>query len=470
MATTSAMWSSERVIQKKPSGVYEVGAYSAISVKIDSLFHKYMEANNQFMRRTKATLQDQSAAIKNLETQMGQMAISMTGRAPGNLPSNTEINPKEQAKAITTRSGGQLLEIHVKRPGVTVETSFPAEDETAVKESTPGENSEKSHDKAKVTVSPYEPPIPFPRRLKKHKMEQQYKKFLEAFKKLHINIPLADALLQMPSYAKFLKDILSNKRKLEDHETIMLTEECIARIQKKLPPKSKDPGSFTVPCTIDDFYFNKALCDLGVSINLTPLSIFKKLGLGEPKATTVTLQLADRSLTHPRGIIEDVLGKVDKLIFPADFLILDMEEDKDVPIILGRPFLATARALIDVQQGQLTLRLGEEKVSFNVFKAMKYPTEPDTCCQIGVIDIGIPYNFELKKPPDIQEVSMMHPQSTLTDSKEIEICIVESQTDDEEKSHHLEKDRVEVRRINAMQNKTILSKLCRTSRAIFKVP
>ncbi|XP_022866955.1 uncharacterized protein LOC111386723 [Olea europaea var. sylvestris] len=126
-------------------------------------------------------------------------------------------------------------------------------------------------------------------------MEQQYKKFLEVFKKLHINILLVDALLQMPSYAKFLKDILSNKRKLEDHET--------------------------------------------------------KLGLGEPKATIVTLQLADRSLTHPRGIIEDVLVKVDKLIFPADFLILDMEEDKDVPIILGRPFLATARALIDVQQG-----------------------------------------------------------------------------------------------------------------------
>ncbi|XP_022899361.1 uncharacterized protein LOC111412666 [Olea europaea var. sylvestris] len=198
------------------------------------------------------------------------------------------------------------------------ETSSPAEDETAVKESTPGENSKKSQDKVKVTVNPYEPPIPFPQQLNKHKMEQQYKKFLEVFKKLHINIPLADALLQMPSYAKFLKDILSNKRKLEDHETVMLTEE--------------------------------------------------KLGLGEPKATTVTLQLADRSLTHPRGIIEDVLVKVDKLIFPADFLILDMEEDKDVPIILGRPFLATARALIDVQQGQLTLRLGEKKVSFNVFK------------------------------------------------------------------------------------------------------
>ncbi|XP_022890486.1 uncharacterized protein LOC111405709 [Olea europaea var. sylvestris] len=405
MASISAMWTSKRAVQKRTPRVYEVDAYSALSAKIDSLFHKveiisqewnkqstqkppleemfekfmvttnqYMEANNQFMRRTEATLQDQSAAIKNLETQMGQMAISMTGRAPRNLPSNTEINPKEQAKAIITRSGVQLPESHVKKTGVTVETSSLAEDETAVKESTPGENSEKSQDKAKVTVNPYEPPIPFPQRLNKHKMEQQYKKFLEVFKKLHINIPLADALLQMPSYAKFLKDILSNKRKLDDHETVMLTEE--------------------------------------------------KLGLEEPKATTVTLQLADRSLTHPRGIIEDVLVKVDKLIFPVDFLILDMEEDKDVPIILGRPFLATARALIDVQPGQLTLRLGKEQASFNVFKAMKYPTEPDTCFQIDVIDIGIPYNYKLKKSPDIQEADIMHPQSTLTDSKEIEVYIV----------------------------------------------
>ncbi|XP_022849860.1 uncharacterized protein LOC111371945 [Olea europaea var. sylvestris] len=172
---------------------------------------------------------------------MGQLAIALTGRTPGNLPSNTEINPKEQAKAITTRSVVQLPKIHVKRPGVTVETSFPAENETDVKESTPKENLEKSQDKAKVTVNPYEPPIPFPQRLKKQKVEQQYKKFLKVFKNFHINILLADALFQMPSYAKFLKDIISNKGKLEDHETVMLTEECSTRIQNKFPPKLKDP-------------------------------------------------------------------------------------------------------------------------------------------------------------------------------------------------------------------------------------
>ncbi|XP_022867335.1 uncharacterized protein LOC111387048 [Olea europaea var. sylvestris] len=115
----------------------------------------------------------------------------------------------------------------------------------------------------------------------------------------------------------------------------MLTKECSARSQRKLPPKLKDPGSFTVPSTIENCHFDKALYDLGASINLMPLSVFRKLDLGEAKATIVTLQLEDRSLTHPRGIIEDVLVKVEKFIFPADFLILDMEEDKDVPLILG---------------------------------------------------------------------------------------------------------------------------------------
>lgn len=143
-----------------------------------------------------------------------------------------------------------------------VETSSPAAEEIVVqdeqpKESTLQENSEKSQDKVKVTVNPYEPPIPFPRRLKKQKLEQQYKKFLEVFKKLHINIPLADALFQMPSYVKFLKDIISNKCKLEDNETVMVTEECSARIQRKIPPKLKDPMSFTVPSTIGEVYSMK---------------------------------------------------------------------------------------------------------------------------------------------------------------------------------------------------------------------
>ena len=173
---------------------------------------------------------------------------------------------------------------------------------------------------------------------------------MEVFKKLHINIPFVDALEQMPNYVKFMKDILSRKRRLSKFETGNLIEECSAILQRKLPHKLKDPCSFTIPCKIGNSIFERALCDLGVNINFMPLSIFRRLGLGEAKPTTITLQLADRSLKHPRGVIEDVLVKVGKFIFLADFIVLDMEEDKEIAIILGKPFLTIGRAMIDVQR------------------------------------------------------------------------------------------------------------------------
>ena len=143
-------------------------------------------------------------------------------------------------------------------------------------------------------------------------------------KKLHINLPFIDIVTQMPNYAKFLKDILANKRTLEDGEMVKLNEECSALLQNKLPPKLKDPGSFTIPCQIGAIHFDKALCDLGASINLVPYSVFEKLGVGQVKNTMVSLQLADRSIKFARGIVENVLIKVGKFVFPADFIIREM--------------------------------------------------------------------------------------------------------------------------------------------------
>ncbi|XP_073120583.1 uncharacterized protein [Henckelia pumila] len=235
-------------------------------------------------------------------------------------------------------------------------------------------------------------PPPFPAALKKAKLESQFANFLELFKKLNINIPFADTLMQMPSYAKFLKENLSNKRKLEEHSMISLIENCSALVQNKIPPKQKDPGSFSIPCMINDVSFHKALCDLGASINLMPYSIFRKLSLREPKPTRISLLLADKSLKYPRGIIEDVLVKVEKFIFPVDFVILDMEEDLDMPIILGRPFLATGKTLIDVQKGELLLRVGEEKIYFDVFNALKCSQYNEKCFQIDALD-SLLYNY-----------------------------------------------------------------------------
>ena len=153
-----------------------------------------------------------------------------------------------------------------------------------------------------------------------------------------------------------------------------------------MPPKLKDLRSFTIPCSIGNSIFEKALCDLGASINLMPLSIFRKLGLGEANPTTITLQLADKSLTHPQGIIEDVLVKVDNFIFPTDFIVLDMEEDKEVPIILGRPFLATGKSLIDVQKEELILRVQDEEVTFNVFNTIKHPMKSESCFRVDIVE------------------------------------------------------------------------------------
>ncbi|KAM6548261.1 hypothetical protein CsatB_019937 [Cannabis sativa] len=326
----------------------------------------------QFMMETRAS-------IKTLETQMEQLATQVANQAQGNSASTSEAKGKEQCKAISLRSGKNY-----DGPDVVQPFNEEVKDQSAP---TPTSIEKKTTDSpAPPQQSPpisidHHVKIPYPQRLRKTNLDKQFTKFLEVFKRLHINIPFAEALEQMPRYVKFMKEILSKKRKMEDYETVALTEECSAILQKKLPPKLKDPGSFNIPCSIGGSVETKALCDLGASINLMPLSVFKRLGLGKAKPTTVTLQLADRSLTHPRGIIEDVLVKVGKFIFPADFLILDMEEDSTIPIILGRPFLATGRALIDVQKGELKLRVQDEEVNFNVFA----PTDIPTCCKIEVV-------------------------------------------------------------------------------------
>ena len=138
-----------------------------------------------------------------------------------------------------------------------------------------------------------------------------------------------------------MKEILAKKRKLKEHETIKLNEECSAILHNKLPLKLEDLGSFSTPCIIRNLKFDNILCDFCASMNLMPLSVFRTLGLREPKPTTVSLQLTARSIKYMLGVIENVLVKVDKFDFLVDFIMLDMEEDRNIPLILGRPFLST---------------------------------------------------------------------------------------------------------------------------------
>ena len=163
---------------------------------------------------------------------------------------------------------------------------------------------------------------------------------MNMFKKIEVNIPFSEAPTQMPHYANFMKDILSRKKKLAEG-VVSLTPTYSAVIQRSLPTKMQNPCSFTIPCIIGNFEMGKALCDSGANINLMPLSIVKRLSLGELTPTAMTMQMADITLAQPMGILMDVLIKVRKFIFPMDFVVIDIKEDKQIPLLLGRPFLAT---------------------------------------------------------------------------------------------------------------------------------
>ncbi|CAN6542355.1 unnamed protein product [Malus baccata var. baccata] len=230
---------------------------------------------------------------------------------------------------------------------------------------------------------------PFPRRFMKSKKDESDKDILDTFRKVQVNIPLLDAIKQVPKYAKFLKELCTTRKRVSNKEVVRVSENVSAVLQRKLPPKCKDPGSFTIPCVIGNTRFESAMLDLGASINVTPYSIYASMNLGELKNDGVIIQLADRSNVYPKGVLEDVLVQVNHLVFPADFYVLEMEDSNhssQLPILLGRPFMKTARTKIDVFKGTLTMEFDGEVIDFNISDAMRYPHDSHYCFSIYVID------------------------------------------------------------------------------------
>nr|XP_016492670.1 PREDICTED: uncharacterized protein LOC107812148 [Nicotiana tabacum] len=209
-----------------------------------------------------------------------------------------------------------------------------------------------------IEESRHMPALPFPQTMKREKLDKYFGRFLEMLKQIYVNIPFMEVLTQMPAYAKFLKEILSSKRKLEKTTVVKLNAHCSAILPNKIPQKCGDPGSFTIPCSLWSGKFDKALCNFSASIKLMPLSVFIKLEgvLGVIKSISVSLQLVDQTTILPEGIIEHILVRVDKFVFPVDFIVVDMEVNKEVPLILGRPFLCTCKAILDIYEGNLMLR------------------------------------------------------------------------------------------------------------------
>ncbi|XP_039687849.1 uncharacterized protein [Medicago truncatula] len=331
---------SQRVIQK-----------SHIELLMENYFFKQSEQLQELKDQTRllnnslATLTTKIDSIYS-HNKISETQLSQVVRKAGH---------PNKMNAVTLRSG-KPLEDPIRRTETDhseKETREPPSRETRAEREEPRVEGN--------TTPPFKPKIPFPQRFAKSKLDEQFKKFMEMMNKIYIDVPFTEVLTQMPTYAKFLKEILSKKRKIEESETVNLTEEWSEVVKK-------------------------AMCDLGASVSLMPLSLYERLGIGELKSTRMTLQLADRSVKYPAGIIEDVPVKVGEVYIPADFVVMEMEEDNQVPILLGRPFLATAGAIIDVKKGKLAFNVGKETVEFELAKLMKGPSIKDSCCMIDIID------------------------------------------------------------------------------------
>ena len=292
------------------------------------------------------------------------------------LTEGTNTRTDEVKAVVTLRSGREL------------QTAVPELVKSAPVEAEPLQE-EQSIAKEEVKIR-IPPPFPQPLRKKKNRVNQT--EMLEVLWQVKVNIPLLDMIKQVPTYAKFLKDLCTVKKSLNVNKKAFLTEQVSAIIGNKTPVKYKDPGCPTISVNIGGISVEKALLDLGASVNLLPYSMYKRLGLGELKPTSITLSLADRSIKIPKGTIEDVLIQVDKFYYPVDFVVLDTEPvivgPNHVPIILGRPFLATSNAIINCRNGVMQLTFGNMNLELNIFHLGKrhMHSEGDDFEEVCILD------------------------------------------------------------------------------------
>ncbi|WZZ16718.1 hypothetical protein YC2023_109807 [Brassica napus] len=386
--------------------------------KIDG---SYNELNNKFSHL--------ASTVRNLENQFASMNTHQN-RQQGSLPGKSDQNPKE-AKAITLRSGKQLpprtltkdaeklgegVAINIDDEVVIVDEKINDEILEKIVEAKGkgkvGEEKKTVKDGEVVTPAsessfvppPYEPKLPFPGRFKKQLLEKYKALFEKQMSEAQVAMPIIDAFMLIPQYNNFLKDVVAAKKK-EMESMMNLTHECNAIIQRlDVPEKLEDPGSFTLPCALGPMVFEKSLCDLGASVSLMPLSVAKKLGFTQYKKCRLSLVLADRSVKYPVGILEDLPVKIGRYEIPTDFVVLEMGEEAQDPLILGRPFLATAGAIVNVKEGTIDLHLGKENIlHFDIKRKMRKPTVFGQAFYIEEMDTPADEHLEELPPEDDEE-------------------------------------------------------------------
>nr|GEV06840.1 reverse transcriptase domain-containing protein [Tanacetum cinerariifolium] len=318
----------------------------------------------------------QAPPQQNMVTQSKFEAYTTANDANmNNLHLKIDAFQKREAKAITTRSGMSCKEPPIPPPGV--DQQEPIEETTDTELLSLGDiqpplvqvevQVDKPAEEPSVVIPKAKANLPYPSRLQKEKLREKddilAAKFMEIFRDLHFELSFADALIHVPKFAPMFKKLLNNKDKLIELTKTPLNKNCLAVVLKKLLEKLGDPGRFLIPCDFLEFDNCLALADLGASINLMSLSIWKKLGLPTLNDTKMVLELADRTISKPTGVAENVFVKVGKFYFPVDFVVLDFVADPRVPLILGRPFLSTAHVLIDVYEGEIILRHDDQSLT-----------------------------------------------------------------------------------------------------------
>ncbi|CAM8895856.1 unnamed protein product [Rhodiola kirilowii] len=336
-----------------------------------------------------------NGAIADLKKQMSQIAttVSRLEDTAGRLPSQTIQNPKGNVSAVTLRSG--------RRASGPSEDETPEEPEDEATEpdafgpDEPGPNLIPSAEASRpdpvpiIENSNVQVPLPFPVQVRAPKKYVMDREVWELFSKVEINIPLLEAIKQIPRYSKFLKELCTNRRRGSQPDQELMSRNVSAVIHRKVPPKCGDLGTYTIPCTIGNIRIENCMLDLGASIIVLPYSIYSCLRIGPLEPAGLTIQLADRSCKQPEGKIEDVLVQVGELVFPADFYVLKMENcspTDHAPIILGRPFLKTSKMKIDCDTGTLTMEVEDEMISFDIFRAMKHPIEYEAVHALDTLD------------------------------------------------------------------------------------
>nr|GEV04024.1 reverse transcriptase domain-containing protein [Tanacetum cinerariifolium] len=292
-------------------------------------------ANDAILKNMQTNITSLTNSNLELKNMFGQFMKMNTASSlgSGTLPGNTITNPKEDLKGIITRSGTAYQ-------GPTIPTTFSSS--SVLEREIEATKDMKLRDKA----------------------NDQREKFFQIFKDLNFNISFADALILMPKFGPTIKTLLTNKVKLSELARTPLNEHYLAVLLKKFPEKLGDPGKFLIPCDFPGMAECLALANLGASINLMPLSVWNKLSLPDLSPTCMTLELADRLISHSIGVAEDVFVKVGTFHFPVNFVVVDFDADPRVPLILGRYFFKTERALIDVFEGELTLQYSQEALGF----------------------------------------------------------------------------------------------------------